>query len=317
MINNSIVIALAIISVVCVYLIWENFKIRSKMKYLESSVHETIQTVQAMINTPFQHPPLQQQPHPHHHQVTPKQEQQQPQQQSHQQSQSEQPQENKMMGGGFLQNIISNIMKTVEQAAPMFDNCDLESVTDESTTEEDNKIEDIEPLDITEELKKEINDLTFAEDEDVEEDNFEPKIEELEDDENIEDLEEVEVNMEDVEDLEDVDVDNFEPKIEELEEVTTQVEEVTPQVEEVTPQVEKVTPQVEEIKEDEMMNDIEDIGDLEMSNEDADSYLTNPDVLGYLSLKQLQDIAEKNKLGKRGTKEQLITRIKRNMKLVK
>ena len=76
MINNSIVIALAIISVVCVYLIWENFKIRSKMKYLEASVHETVQTVQAMINTPFQHPPIQQEQHPHHHpQLPPKQDQ--------------------------------------------------------------------------------------------------------------------------------------------------------------------------------------------------------------------------------------------------
>jgi hypothetical protein len=309
MINNSIVIALAIISVVCVYLIWENFKIRSKMKYLEASVHETIQTVQAMINTPFQHPPLQQQysqPHPHP-QVPPKQEQSQPQQQqSHQQSQPEQQQENKMMGGGFLQNIISNIMKTVEQAAPMFDNGDLESVTDESTTEEDNKIEELEPLDITEELKKEINDLTFTEAEekieDLEDVDFEPKIEELEDDENIEDLE-------------DIDVDNFESKIEELED-EVKVEEV--KVEEVKVEEVKVEEvKVEEVKEDEMINDIEDLGDLEMSNEDADSYLTNPDVLGYLSLKQLQDIAEKNKLGKRGTKEQLITRIKRNMKLVK
>ncbi len=310
MINNSIVVALAIISVVCVYLMWENFKIRSKVKYLEASIHETVQTVQAMINSPFQHPPLQshqqqhQQPQPQTQpQAQPQpQPQTQPQEQSQPQPQQEQKQENKMTGGGagFFQNIISNIMKTVEQASPMFENCDIESLTDESTTEDDNKIEEIEPLDITDELKKEINDLTFA---DVEEDNFEPKIEELVDEENVEDLEEVE-------NLEEVDVDNFEPKIEELEDVTTQVEEVTTQEEETTIQVEEV-----KVKEDEMMNDIEDIGDLEMSTEDPDTYLTNPDVLGYLTLKQLQDIAEKNKLGKRGTKEQLITRIKRNMKL--
>ena len=58
MLNNSITIGLAVISLVCIYLIWENFKQSAKLRYLESSIHETIQTVQGLVNNSLTLPPL-------------------------------------------------------------------------------------------------------------------------------------------------------------------------------------------------------------------------------------------------------------------
>ncbi len=50
MLNNTVAIALAIISLVCLYLIWQNFKQAAKIRYLEASIHETVQTVQGLVN---------------------------------------------------------------------------------------------------------------------------------------------------------------------------------------------------------------------------------------------------------------------------
>ena len=64
MLENSVTIVLAILSLVCVYLIWENFKQSSKIRYLESSIHETIQTVQGLVNNSLCLPPPRNNYHP-------------------------------------------------------------------------------------------------------------------------------------------------------------------------------------------------------------------------------------------------------------
>jgi hypothetical protein len=359
MLNNSVVIGLAIISVVCVYLIWENFKMSSKLKHIESAVNESIQIVQGLVNNPICMPPqpnnlshplhqhIEQQSHNNSQKIqqqTPQQPAQQPQAQEIQQSGKKETNPlNQMMGGsgGLFQNIFSNIIKAVEQNGGAFEefdeNMEMEMETDESSTEEDGKIqeiEEIEPLEMTDELKEQINNLTFNE----------PKSDDFSDIDNL-DLEEVTedtpaaepvVEVEEVKAAEPVveaeEVKAVEPVVE-VEEVkaaepvveTQEVKAAEPVVE--AQEVKAVEPVVEaqevKAKEDDltsMIDDIDEIGDIDMGSSEAgshdiDAYLTNPDLLAYLPLKQLQEIAEKNKLGKRGSKEQLITRIKRNMKL--
>jgi hypothetical protein len=45
----------------------------------------------------------------------------------------------------------------------------------------------------------------------------------------------------------------------------------------------------------------------------SDDYIKNPNLLNEMSLKELREIAEKRNLGYRGTKEQLIMKIKRDI----
>jgi hypothetical protein len=45
----------------------------------------------------------------------------------------------------------------------------------------------------------------------------------------------------------------------------------------------------------------------------SDDYIKNPNLLTEMSLKELREIAEKRNLGYRGTKEQLIMKIKRDI----
>jgi hypothetical protein len=51
----------------------------------------------------------------------------------------------------------------------------------------------------------------------------------------------------------------------------------------------------------------------EPKEEHNEDYLTNVELLNGMSLKQLRDISEKYNLGSRGSKEQLLAKIKRNI----
>jgi len=193
MLNNSLVIGLAIISLVCVYLIWEHFKMAAKLKYLEMSIHETVQTVQGLVNNNLCLPPrheTQQQSHPQQpqpQQSHPQQPQQQPQSQPQQQSQPQsQQQEQKKQtegldisklagglfqsGGGVFQNILTNLMSSLEQNENETENDDIEEISDDN---DDLEEVEIEPLEITEELKEQIDSLTFNEPEEHHESNIE------------------------------------------------------------------------------------------------------------------------------------------------
>jgi septum formation topological specificity factor MinE len=248
MLENSVTIVLAILSLVCVYLIWENFKQSSKIRYLESSIHETIQTVQGLVNNSLCLPAPRNNYHPEP--VKPPQPQPQPQPRTEQkQEQQEQLEE--------------------------------------------------EPFEMSDELKEKINNLTFNDEEEDE------HIEELSFDGDG-DMNVVDVECEDLPDELTEMVEEVKP---EVVEVVEKVEEVKPEVvevEEVKPEVvevEKVKPEVVEAEEVKP----------EVEEETSDDYIKNPNLLNEMSLKTLREIAEKRNLGHRGSKEQLITKIRRDI----
>jgi hypothetical protein len=244
MLENSVTIVLAILSLVCVYLIWENFKQSSKIRYLESSIHETIQTVQGLVNNSLCLPAPRNNYHPEP--VKPPQPQPQPQPRTEQkQEQQEQLEE--------------------------------------------------EPFEMSDELKEKINNLTFndeEEDEHIEELSFDG------DGDNV-----VDVECEDLPDELTEMVEDVKPEVVEVVEKVEEVEEVKPEVVEVVEKVEEV----EEVK-PEVVEVVE-----EVEEETSDDYIKNPNLLNEMSLKTLREIAEKRNLGHRGSKEQLITKIRRDI----
>jgi hypothetical protein len=294
MLNNSITIGLAIISLVCVYLIWESFKQSAKIRYLESSIHETIQTVQGLVNNSLALPPLQRNDANHNYHPAP------------------------------INNIIKNntqdqvqtkekqsVSSSEKQAVDnLFENDELESVTEE--VENDNQ--DLEPFEMTEELKSKINNLTFNEPENTESEDGE-EMEEVEDIENIEDVEEMEEyqsegmedmnEVENVENIEDIDdIENIDD-IQDISEVKDNIVE-TPKEVEVSEVNQEKSVEVQELPEDDHQSS-------ESTESGDEDYIKNPNLLNGMSLKELREIAEKQNLGYRGTKEQLITKIKRNI----
>jgi hypothetical protein len=331
MLNNSLVIGLAIISLVCVYLIWEHFKMSAKLKYLEMSIHETVQTVQGLVNNNLCLPPQHQQSqqhHPFHTQQQQPHQPQQPQQSPQPQHQQQPPQEQQQKkeiegidisklagglfqsGGGVFQNILTNLMSSMEQSVN--EGNEDEDVDDEENDEmneniseyesdNDNEIQEIEigeiePLEITEELKEQIDNLTFNE----------PEEQEHQEELNVEDFGE----LEEVNDKkEEVEFDNV-SEIEELGDIK-----FDDMVGIDINQDMKGYSEMENENGIETETETETETEREITNETKDNL--GPEELNHMTLKQLQDIAEKLKLGKRGTKEQLITRIKRSMKMSK
>ena len=327
MLNNTVAIALAIISLVCLYLIWQNFKQTAKIRYLEASIHETVQTVQGLVNNSLgynniqqqkdfqqmpQHPPqmLSQQSSTS---STSSQASQAPQQQtpkSQEQSKStEQTQQVPQIGGMFgslLNNLIGK--NSLFNMQPMNgsenddeNDGDIEEIDDEINGD----IEEIEPLEINDELKEQINNLEFKEPEDgqveTEQETEEAEAEEAEQETEEEAEEEVEeLNIENLEtgDLESVSGD-FDEHIG-LEEVSM--------VESTEAKDEAKDEAKEESKEE-----AKDEQKKESKEEHNEDYLTNVELLNGMALKQLRDIAEKYNLGSRGSKEQLLAKIKRNI----
>ncbi len=249
MLENSVTIVLAILSLVCVYLIWENFKQSSKIRYLESSIHETIQTVQGLVNNSLCLPAPRNNYHPEP--VKPPQLQPQPQPRNEQkQEQQEQLEE--------------------------------------------------EPFEMSDELKEKINNLTFndeEEDEHIEELSFDG-------DGDNEDMNVVDVECEDLPDELTEMVEDVKPEVVEIEEVKPEIVEVKPEIVEVVEKVEEVKPEVVEV--------VEEVKP-EVEEETSDDYIKNPNLLNEMSLKTLREIAEKRNLGHRGSKEQLITKIRRDI----
>jgi hypothetical protein len=285
----------------------------SKVKYLEASIHETVQTVQGLINNSMCLPPNNNQLHEQQQTQQQQQQQQQtpqqqtPQQQTPQQQtpqppayQSEQKEKASVtpqFGGNFLQNIFSNIIKVVEQTGSAQQNSENENGNSEEDEEyDDEEYEDeIEPLEITDELKEQIDSLQFSEPE-----------------------QETEKNTE-LTEFEDFNID-------ELEEVAKEVSEEVKEAEAEVVEEAKVVEEVKEVEvaEDvnrniDLMNEIEELGEIDeidIENEiKKEPFLNNPEMLNNMTVKQLQDIAEKFNLGKRGSKDQLITKIKRNIKM--
>ena len=350
MLNNSLVIGLAIISLVCVYLIWEHFKMSAKLKYLEMSIHETVQTVQGLVNNnlclpprqEMQHHPPQYQQSQQHQQSQQSQQPQQPQQsqQSQQPQQPQQPQQSQQpqqpqqkdnidisklagglfqSGGGVFQNILTNLMASFDvkddnNQVENEEECEFEEYEDEEDVDDENVDDDvedennmnqnkesveIEPLEITDELKEQINNLTFTEPEN------EPLKSEPEPEFEIEELEEVKDSNDNVEELNEI-----EPvELSEKEPVQIQDFDAISDIEELG-----------EIKFDNMVGidintDMKIYSEMESEQQEEQFDITNSTQLNNMTLKQLQDIADKYKIGKRGTKEQIVARIKRHNKM--
>lgn len=259
MLENSVTIVLAILSLVCVYLIWENFKQSSKIRYLESSIHETIQTVQGLVNNSLCLPPPRNNYHPEpvKQSLTA---------QSLQQS-SSQPTPSKL--------------KDIKE--------EHEHQEDHEEHQEHDEQSEEEPFEMSDELKEKINNLTFNQ---VESDD--EQIEELSFNGDNDNDNECDVECQDLpDDMTDTLNEPEEPQeVEEVEEVK-QVKTVEPEP----------TPSPIEVKK------------VEEESQEAlsDDYIKNTNLLNEMSLKELREIAEKRNLGYRGTKEQLIMKIKRDI----
>ena len=310
MLNNYVTIGLAIISLICIYLIWENFKQSAKIRYLEASIHETIQTVQGLVNNSLSLPPLPRNENHNYH----------PAQVNH--SMSSAPNynnNNNSNNNNNNNNSNKNNSSSVEARntnikKELFEN-DLESVTDEV----ENDVGILEPLELTNELKDKINNLVFIDgDESDNESNQEQS--------NIESNEESQEEMED--DLNNLEYDDEEKpsspveieELEDLEDLTNeiQMENVNIQESKQESQEELKQESQEELNEnifDDHLSNLEEVKETQQESTTED-YIKNPELLNGMSLKQLKDIAEKYNLGVRGGKEQLLTKIKRNITML-
>jgi hypothetical protein len=297
---------LAIISLVCVYLLWENFKMTSKLRYLESSIHETVQTVQSLVNNSVCLPPRPKEVE----QIKPQtvaQPVQTPQSKTQTGSpvkeeintteSSSKPQipQNNIFGnilGSLLQNnpLISMMSNLGQEQEPVDDDeeyneddendeeSEIEEIFDDENEDEKEKEEPIEPLEMSDELKNQINSLEFADGEIVEL---------KEEDEEATQQPEETFEIEGIEELEGLEgLENFDETISK-----------------------EVNNEHHEHHEDVLTTQEHD----ESSEKKDESYEETPELLNHMTVKQLQDIAEKYKLGKRGTKEQLLTKIKRTL----
>jgi hypothetical protein len=314
MISNSVTIGLAVISLVCVYLLWENFKMTSKLRYLESSIHETVQTVQSLVNNSICLPPRHPESINAKPETVPQQSTQPPQYQpSRQQQQQQQPQQisppSKSTTEPPANNIFGNLIGSLFKNNPLINMMNLDNIGEEHIEGEDDDMEDgdmedgdmedgeydedeegIEPLEMSDELKNQINSLEFTEGETGELEEVKEETKEVDDE--IEEL-----KLDDVETIEPVESkETFE-----IEDTLNQDAQETKEE-----HVEKEVDEVEEIKNE----TTEETDDVEKRD---NSYEETPELLNHMTVKQLQDIAEKYKLGKRGTKEQLLTKIKRNL----
>ena len=258
MLENSVTIVLAILSLVCVYLIWENFKQSSKIRYLESSIHETIQTVQGLVNNSLCLPPPRNNYHPEpvKQSLTA---------QSLQQSSS--------------QSTPSKLKDIIEEQQEVHeDHEDYEEQSEE------------EPFEMSDELKEKINNLTFNEaesdDEQIEELSFNG-------DDDADNDNDCDVECQDLPD-DMTDTLNEPEEVEEIHEV-----EPTPTPAPV-PEPTHAPVEVKKVEEESQVTS-------------SDDYITNTNLLNEMSLKELREIAEKRNLGYRGTKEQLIMKIKRDI----
>lgn len=254
MLENSVTIVLAILSLVCVYLIWENFKQSSKIRYLESSIHETIQTVQGLVNNSLCLPPPRNNYHP-------------------------EPVKQSLTAQSLQQSSTQPTQPTLSKLKDIKEECEEHKEQDH---EEYEQSED-EPFEMSDELKEKINNLTFnqaeSDDEQIEELSFNG------DNDNDNDCD---VECQDLPD-DMTDTLNEPEEVQEVEEVKTVEPEPTPApVEEKT--VEK-----------------------ESQEAPSDDYIKNLNLLNEMTLKELREIAEKRNLGYRGTKEQLIMKIKRDI----
>ena len=315
MLNNYVTIGLAIISLVCVYLIWENFKQSSKIRYLEASIHETIQTVQGLVNNSLSLPPLPRNEN-HNYHPTP----------INNSMSSVQNNNNKNNSNNFNNNNSNNLnvnssnveARNTNVEKELFEN-DLESVTDEV----ENDVGTLEPLELTNELKDKINNLVFV---DGEETTDNESNHESEDEKEEEDEEEDDEEMED--DLNNLEYDDEEKEkqpsspveIEELEDFSNEIqmenidvqEEQKTEEKEENQKVQEVVKDEENIFDDHLSN-LEEVKETQKESTTTEDYIKNPELLNGMSLKQLKDIAEKYNLGVRGGKEQLLTKIKRNI----
>jgi hypothetical protein len=246
MLENSVTIVLAILSLVCVYLIWENFKQSSKIRYLESSIHETIQTVQGLVNNSLCLPPPRTNYHP-------------------------EPVKQSLTAQSLQQSTPSKLT-------------DIKEEQEHQEDQEHNEQSEEEPFEMSDELKEKINNLTFnqaeSDDEQIEELSFNGDVE-------CEDLpDDMTDTLNEPQDVEEVE----EPQdVEEPEEVE--------KIQEVEPEPTSAPVEVKKVKEESQ----------------SDDYIKNSNLLNEMSLKELREIAEKRNLGYRGTKEQLIMKIKRDI----
>jgi hypothetical protein len=260
MLENSVTIVLAILSLVCVYLIWENFKQSSKIRYLESSIHETIQTVQGLVNNSLCLPPPRTNYHP-------------------------EPVKQSLTA--------QSLQQSSSQSTPSKLKDIKEDHEHQEEHEEHEEQSEEEPFEMSDELKEKINNLTFNQDES--------------DDEQIEELSfngdndnECDVECQDLpDDMTDTLNEPEEP--EEVEEPQKVEEpEKVKEVKTVEPEPTSAPIEVKKVEE-------------ESQATPSDDYITNTHLLNEMSLKELREIAEKRNLGYRGTKEQLIMKIKRDI----
>ena len=310
MLNNYVTIGLAIISLVCVYLIWENFKQSAKIRYLEASIHETIQTVQGLVNNSLSLPPLPRNEN-HNYHPTP----------INNSMSSVQNNNNKNNSNNFNNNNSNNVNINSSNVEPrntnvekeLFEN-DLESVTDEV----ENDVATLEPLELTNELKDKINNLVFVDGEESTDNESNHESEEDEEDEENEmkdDLNNLEYDDEEKEKQPSSPVE-----IEELEDFSNEI-----QMENIDVQPEQKTYKKQENQEDvkdeenifdDHLSHLEEVKETQKESTSTEDYIKNPELLNGMSLKQLKDIAEKYNLGVRGGKEQLLTKIKRNITML-
>ncbi len=285
MLNNSITIGLAVISLVCIYLIWENFRQSAKLRYLESSIHETVQTVQGLINNSLTLPPMSRNEANHNYHPEPIRGNINPSMMNRNNSNTTVP---------VPVPVTSPQLSTSEKKAmeKLSEDIDLESVTEEV----DNQIQELEPLVMTEELKNKIDNLHFSEPNGTEHTNHEDGEDSEGDDSGDDGVEELEEHI-DIEEFDESVNDNNIDSIENVE-ITELPDEIN------TNTVEEVDGEGEGEGEEEVVED-----------EVVENYVKNPNLLNDMSLKELREIAEKHNLGHRGTKEQLITKIKRNINM--
>jgi len=317
MLNNYVTIGLAIISLVCIYLIWENFKQSAKIRYLEASIHETIQTVQGLVNNSLSLPPLHRNENHNYHPTH-----------INNSMSSTQNNNNNNNNNNVSKNNSNNVNINSSNVEPrntnvekeLFEN-DLESVTDEV----ENDVSTLEPLELTNELKDKINNLVFVDGEETtdNESNQEDEMEEMEDEE---DKDEEEEEMEDLNNLEydDEEKPSTQVEIEELEDFTNEIQmenvdinlNLKEEKQEVQEQpLQEVVKDEENIFDDHLSN-LEEVKETQKESTTTEDYIKNPELLNGMSLKQLKDIAEKYNLGVRGGKEQLLTKIKRNITML-
>ena len=306
MLNNYVTIGLAIISLICIYLIWENFKQSAKIRYLEASIHETIQTVQGLVNNSLSLPPLPRNENHNYHPV--------PVNNSMSSAPNYNNNNNISNKNNFNSSSVESRNTNIEKE--LFEN-DLESVTDEV----ENDVGTLEPLELTNELKDKINNLVFidgdeSDNESNQEESQEESQEEMEDDLN---------NLE----YDDEEKPSSPVEIEELEDFTNKIQMENIDVKEEKQESNESQEELNEVFKEELHEDIKDdenIFDDHLSNleevketqkeETTEDYIKNPELLNVMSLKQLKDIAEKYNLGVRGGKEQLLTKIKRNITML-